>query len=152
MLMADATTTDAGGSHAIIVELETSSPSKECPTVKPSLSSAKLPSNKYCVRYEGNNSKQWDGREILLDGDWLDSLYDPLSLVEGKQAPTVGKPQGKIVSVGNKVPATSEQGKQQPKASWYLSDINSLYPLQSCSAHVNHKAGMRRNKPDTLSG
>jgi len=39
----------------------------------------------YCVRYEGNSSKWWDGREILLDGEWLESLYEPSELVPGKE-------------------------------------------------------------------
>ena len=39
---------------------------------------------KYCIRYEGNGSKRWDGKEILVDKDWLESLYDPVSLVDGK--------------------------------------------------------------------
>jgi len=39
----------------------------------------------YCVRYEGNSSKRWDGWEILLDGDWPESLYEPSELVPGKK-------------------------------------------------------------------
>jgi hypothetical protein len=39
---------------------------------------------KYTVRYEGNNSKRWDGREILLDGEWLESLYPKEDLTPGK--------------------------------------------------------------------
>ena len=47
-----------------------------------------LPSSnpkEYIVKFEGNNSKKWDGREINLDGEWLESLYDPKELTSGKQ-------------------------------------------------------------------
>ena len=47
--------------------------------------SAAVAEVKYCVRYEGNQSKKWDGREITLDGKWLESLYDVAELVPGKQ-------------------------------------------------------------------
>ena len=42
-------------------------------------------SKKYIVRFEGNNSKKWDGREISVDEEWLESLYDPKELTGGKQ-------------------------------------------------------------------
>ena len=41
-------------------------------------------SRMYCGRYERNNSKRWDGRETSIDGEWLESLYSPSELVEGK--------------------------------------------------------------------
>ena len=40
---------------------------------------------KYSIRYEGNNSKRWDGRIIKLDGEWLESLYERSVLIEGKR-------------------------------------------------------------------
>lgn len=39
--------------------------------------------NKYCVRYEGNNSKRWDWREIWIDADYMEELYEPSALVPG---------------------------------------------------------------------
>ena len=30
---------------------------------------------KYYLRYRGNNSKKWDGKGIVVDGDTLESLY-----------------------------------------------------------------------------
>ena len=39
--------------------------------------------NKYCVKYEGNNSKRWDGRDIWIDADYMEELYDPSTLVPG---------------------------------------------------------------------
>ena len=29
----------------------------------------------YCIRYENNKSKRWDGKELLIDKDWVDELY-----------------------------------------------------------------------------
>ena len=45
----------------------------------------KLPNNKYCIRYEGNSSKRWDGKEILLDAEWMEGLYSESELVAGKK-------------------------------------------------------------------
>ena len=39
----------------------------------------------YTVCYHNNNSKKWDGCEIILDGDWLHTLYEPSELVPGKE-------------------------------------------------------------------
>ena len=42
--------------------------------------------SKYCIRYEGNGSKRWDGREILIDEIWMEDIYDPSELtVAGKE-------------------------------------------------------------------
>lgn len=39
----------------------------------------------YLVRFEGNNSKKWDGHDVELDGEWLESLYDVSELqIPGK--------------------------------------------------------------------
>lgn len=37
----------------------------------------------YCIRYENNASKQWDGKELLVDKEWLDELYP--DIYTGKQ-------------------------------------------------------------------
>ncbi len=55
---------------------------------------AKLPSDiKYSVGYEGTNSKRWDGKEILIDGEWPEDLYNPEDSVVGKEVllPWAGK-------------------------------------------------------------
>ena len=36
--------------------------------------------NKYCVKYQNNNSKRWDGLEIWVDSEYLES---PSLLVPG---------------------------------------------------------------------
>ena len=54
-------------------------------TTEPSMLPTGQMETKYCVRYEGNQSKRWDGREITLDGAWLESLYRPAELIPGKQ-------------------------------------------------------------------
>ena len=52
---------------------------------------------KYCIRYTGNSSKRWDGKEIWVDGEWVEELYNPSELTDGKQIrlPWKGK-QGRI--------------------------------------------------------
>ena len=32
------------------------------------------PEKNYFIRYEGNGSKRWDGKEITVDGKWLENL------------------------------------------------------------------------------
>ena len=55
--------------------------------------SPRVNTTKYCVRYEGNGSKKWDGKMIWLDGEWLRSLYDHSELVPGNKLslPWMGK-------------------------------------------------------------
>ena len=50
----------------------------------------------YCIRYENNGSKRWDGKELLVDKDWVDELY--VDVYPGKriQLPWTGK-KGKTV-------------------------------------------------------
>ena len=40
----------------------------------------------YCVRYEGNNSKRWDGKEIWIEATVLEELYEPYQLTSGSHA------------------------------------------------------------------
>ena len=75
---------DADISPAVDVVEKLGAPSATC----------KLPSNKYRIRYEGNSSKRWDCREILLDADWLESLYEPGELIAGKQVSLLGRAKG----------------------------------------------------------
>lgn len=56
--------------------------SESCTSGKPAAAQDK--EKKYTVKYEGNSSKRWDGREIVLDGNWLETLYQPSELVPGK--------------------------------------------------------------------
>lgn len=58
-------------------------PTRVCSSTAPS--AGPVAEMKYCVRYEGNHSKRWDGQVITLDGEWLESLYDAVELVPGKQ-------------------------------------------------------------------
>ena len=37
----------------------------------------------YTVRFENNNSKHWDGKEVWLDAMILDELYDSSKLFNG---------------------------------------------------------------------
>ena len=38
----------------------------------------------YVLRFKGNQSVRWDGKEIVLDGDWLEELYDKAELCPGR--------------------------------------------------------------------
>ena len=38
---------------------------------------------RYAVRFEGNQSKRWDGKEVWLEAEVLDELYDASELVDG---------------------------------------------------------------------
>ena len=37
----------------------------------------------YCIRFEGNSSSQWDGKEIFVEKEWLESLYPRTSITKG---------------------------------------------------------------------
>ena len=52
---------------------------------------------KYCIQYTGNSSKRWDGKEIWVDGEWVEELYNPSELTDGKRIrlPWKGK-QGRV--------------------------------------------------------
>lgn len=56
-------------------------------------SKIKLPSNKYRIRYQWNNSARWDGKEIDVDAEWLEMLYEPSTICEVKEVelPWLGK-------------------------------------------------------------
>lgn len=36
-----------------------------------------------CVRFEGNQSKRWDGKEVLIDYDWIKEEVDATQLLPG---------------------------------------------------------------------
>ena len=36
---------------------------------------------RYLVQYENNGSKRWDGKVLFMEGEWLESLYQPNELV-----------------------------------------------------------------------
>ena len=55
------------------------------PEVTEEVAKKKQHAKKYVVRYEGNNSSKWDGKEIVLESEFLESLVeDPAELVPGK--------------------------------------------------------------------
>ena len=58
---------------------KTSFSNSEKPQLEPSNSEeqrTKLGGKSYCVQYENNNSKRWDGKRVLIDGQWLHSVCD----------------------------------------------------------------------------
>lgn len=69
----------------------------------------------YVIQFKGNNSKQWDGKTIPVDGEWLEELYDMADLFPGRivELPWRGK-DGKDVSwkaVLLSLPAADNEGK-----------------------------------------
>ena len=44
-----------------------------------------VPVRQYCLQFKGNNSTKWDGKEIVVETDWLEGLYSPEELLEGKE-------------------------------------------------------------------
>ena len=51
---------------------------------------------RYVVRFEGNNSKKWDGKEVWLDAEVLDELYSKNELVHGCKITVPWKSKKKI--------------------------------------------------------
>jgi hypothetical protein len=55
--------------------------------------SSKQACKEYVVRFKGNQSARWDGKDIVVDGDWLEELYSKAELCPGRiiQLPWEGK-------------------------------------------------------------
>ena len=51
---------------------------------------------RYIVRFEGNNSKRWDGKETWIEAEVLDELYSEAELVHGAEIMVPWKSKGKI--------------------------------------------------------
>ena len=60
---------------------------KGCYTARGSKQSAK----NYCIHYENNESKQWDGKEVLVDKEMLEELYTDIHPGKKVQLPWTGK-------------------------------------------------------------
>ena len=50
----------------------------------------------YVVRFEGNSSKRWDGKEVYINAEVLDELYSKEELVHGAPVTVPWKSKGKI--------------------------------------------------------
>ena len=50
----------------------------------------------YVVRFEGNSSKRWDGKEVYSNAEVLDELYSKEELVHSAQVTVPWKSKGKI--------------------------------------------------------
>lgn len=50
----------------------------------------------YVVRFEGNSSKKWDGKEVYINAEVLDELYSEEELVHGAPVTVPWKSKGKI--------------------------------------------------------
>ena len=68
----------------------------------------------YIVRFDGNNSKRWDGKEVWLDTEVLDELYESSELFHGADVIVPWKVKGGKISHWKGVfvdPEVSRQGK-----------------------------------------
>ena len=54
----------------------------------------------YVVRFEGNSSKQWDGKQIWIDAAILDELYKPSELSAASPSVLLGRARGERCSNG----------------------------------------------------
>ena len=57
--------------------------SKRNRTTKRAKRSNTSDSKNICVRFEGNQSKRWDGKEVLIDYDWMKKQIDATQLFPG---------------------------------------------------------------------
>ena len=53
---------------------------------------------KYCIKYQDNNSKRWDGREIWVNAEFIEDHYDPQDLVPGFKVSFPWKSKNKITN------------------------------------------------------
>ena len=68
----------------------------------------------YIVRFDGNNSKRWDGKEVWLDAEVLDELYESNELYHGADVIVPWKGKGGKISHWKGVfvdPTVAQQGK-----------------------------------------
>ena len=68
-----------------------------------------MSSEYYIVRFGGNSSRKWDGKEILLDKGVLDELYDSTELFDGAQLVVPFKGKGGKITHWNAVFVTPEK-------------------------------------------
>ena len=55
------------------------------------------------MQYENNGSKRWDGKVLFMDGEWLESLYQPNELVIGSKLKLPWSGKGGKISYWNAV-------------------------------------------------
>ena len=70
---------------------------------------------RHLVRFEGNNSKKWDGKEVWLDPYVLDELYDPKELLHGAKLSVPFKGKGGKITHWNAIyvdPSHSNSAKE----------------------------------------
>jgi len=73
-----------------------------------------LKPKQYVVRFENNNSKRWDGKEVWLDSEILDELYDSTELFHGANITVPWKCKGGRITHWKAVfinPNSPQQGK-----------------------------------------
>ena len=68
----------------------------------------------YCIRYQNNGSKRWDGKELLVSKEWLEELYPEIYPGKEVQLPWTGK-KGKTVLWNAVVVQVDDSAKPSPK-------------------------------------
>ena len=102
----------------------------------------------YLVRFEGNNSKKWDGHDVELDGEWLESLYDVSELqIPGKQLNLPWPGKGRQIRQWNAVVSTprgteSDRGSEKPSCEQHTAQKRQL-----TKASVKTKAKAKTKAP-----
>ena len=76
----------------------------------------------YVVRFEGNKSKRWDGKEVWLDAEVLDELYDATELVNGANVVVPFRGKGGKITHWNAV--FVENNKEPPEPAVAATTIN----------------------------
>lgn len=77
------------------------------------MAEGKSSSQRYIVRFEGNNSKCWDGKEVWLDAEVLNELYESSELFDGANIIVPWKGKGGKISHWNAIfidPSVPRQG------------------------------------------
>ena len=55
------------------------------------------------MQYKNNGSKRWDGKVLFLEGEWLETLYQPNELVIGSKLKLPWSGKGGKISYWNAV-------------------------------------------------
>jgi len=64
---------------------------------------------RHLVRFEDNNSKKWDGKEVWLDAYVLDELYDSKELLHGAKISVPFKGKGGKITHWNAIYVDPEE-------------------------------------------
>jgi hypothetical protein len=88
---------------------------------------------KYYFEFCDNNSKRWDGRQLVGEEEWLEGLYEPDELVVGKRIelpfPVKGSSSVKYWSAVIVYPNSAEPMKAGKAKPCLMQPISRPYPV-----------------------